>query len=518
MFGVNSAGIKCKMDSLQDILKRLKPQIWAVQETKLKPNQTLKCEVVDSFQMFYLYRQDSQGGGLVVGVDKDIESTLVREGNDVVEAIVVQVMLGTLSVKIIVGYGPQENASKEKKDKFWEFLEDEITKADLENQGLIIQMDGNLHAGPDVIKNDPNSQNSNGKLFTQFLERNPSLFVANNLNICEGTITRQRVLENKTEKAVLDFFVMNEIMRPFLLKMVIDEERDFCLSNFSQLKQNKRVIETDHNLMYVDFDIAIPKRKAERLEVFNLRNKNCQDLFTKETDENTKLLECFENELPLEVQSRNWLKVFNTVLYKCFRKVRVTNNVKKKDVKEKIIFERIELKKKSKLNTISEDMKIKIEERISQIEQEIGNEISERYHKEIVETLREFGGDEHNLNGSGRKKLWEKLKQKYPKCAPSVPVGKKDRAGNLISNHAGLKDLYLQTYIHRLRNRPMKTELLEMKKLKDQLFELRLRLANCNKSGPWTMDDLEFILKHIKTGKARDPNGWVNDLFRNDIA
>ena len=105
----------------------------------------------------------------------------------------------------------------------------------MENQGLLIQMDGNLHAGPDVIKNDPNTQNSNGKLFTQFLERNPSLFVAKNLNICEGTITRQRVLENKTEKAVLDFFVMNEIMRPFLLKMVIDEERVFCLSNCSQL-------------------------------------------------------------------------------------------------------------------------------------------------------------------------------------------------------------------------------------------------------------------------------------------
>ena len=279
MFGVNSAGIKCKMDSLQDILKRLKPQIWAVQETKLKPNQTLKCEVVDSFQMFYLYRQDSQGGGLVVGVDKDIESTLVREGNDVVEAIVVQVMLGTLSVKIIVGYGPQENASKEKKDKFWEFLEEEIIKAELENHGLIIQMDGNVHAGPEVVKNDPNCQNINGKLFTELLERNPNVFVANNLDLCEGTITRQRVLENRTEKAVLDFFIMNEIISPFLLKMLIDEERDFCLSNFSQMKQNRRVTETDHNLMYVHFDIVVPKRKTERVEVFNLRNKPCQDLF-----------------------------------------------------------------------------------------------------------------------------------------------------------------------------------------------------------------------------------------------
>ena len=261
MFGVNAAGIKCKLDSLKNILERLNPQIWAVQETKLKPNERIKCDATDNFQMFYLYRHESQGGGLVIGVDKEIESTLVREGNDLVEAIVVQVVIGKLTIKIIVGYGPQENAPKEKKDKFWEFLEDEIIKADLENHGLIIQMDGNLHAGPEVIKNDPNRQNNNGKLFTEFLERNPNVFVANNLSCCEGSITRKRILENRTEIAVLDFFIMNEIMRPFLIKMVIDEERNFCLSNFSQMKQNRRVIETDHNLMYSDFDIT-EKRSA----------------------------------------------------------------------------------------------------------------------------------------------------------------------------------------------------------------------------------------------------------------
>ena len=142
---------------------------------------------------------------MVIGVDKDIESTLVREGDDFVEAIVVQVIIGKLTVKIIVGYGPQENAPKEKKDKFWEFLEDEITKADLENQGLLIQMDGNLHAGPEIIKNDPNKQNRNGKLFVEFLERNSQLIVVNSLDICEGVITRRRELDDRTEEAVLDF-------------------------------------------------------------------------------------------------------------------------------------------------------------------------------------------------------------------------------------------------------------------------------------------------------------------------
>ena len=80
MFGVNAAGIKCKLDSLKNILKRLKPQIWSVQETKLKPDETLKGEEIDRFQMFYLNRQDSQGGGLAFGVDKEIESTLVGGG------------------------------------------------------------------------------------------------------------------------------------------------------------------------------------------------------------------------------------------------------------------------------------------------------------------------------------------------------------------------------------------------------------------------------------------------------
>ena len=101
----------------------------------------------------------------------------------------------------------------------WEFLEEEANKAELEGLGLIIQMDGNLHAGPELIKNDPNPQNNNGKLYMEFLIRNPNLIVANSLSNCQGLITRQRKLENRTEKAILDFFVMNEKLRPFLSKM-----------------------------------------------------------------------------------------------------------------------------------------------------------------------------------------------------------------------------------------------------------------------------------------------------------
>ena len=86
-----------------------------------------------------------------------------------------------------------------------------------------------------------------------------------------------------------------------------------------------------------------------------------------------------------------------------------------------------------------------------------------KYQNEILDTLKKLGGDSKMLNGSGRKKLWELLKKKYPKCSPSIPVGKKDRFGNLITYDEGLKKLYLQTYMHMLRNRPIEEKFEELK-------------------------------------------------------
>ena len=99
-----------------------------------------------------------------------------------------------------------------------------------------------------------------------------------------------------------------------------------------------------------------------------------------------------------------------------------------------------------------------------------------------------------------------------------MPVGKKDGQGNLITNHKQLKKLYLKTYTQRMRNRPMKTELGELKDLKDELFNVRLKLASKKKSEPWLMVDLEKVLKVLKKDKARDPNGWCNELFKNGVA
>ena len=303
--------------------------------------------------------------------------------------------------------------------------------------------------------------------------------------------------------------------------MLIDEDRVFCLRNIAQMKKNGRIIESDHNSMIAEFEIEIKRKKPSREEMFNLRNRDCQEAFKNATEVNPELIKCFENDLPIEVQSRKWMKNFNSVLHQSFRKVRIvnTNKKKKENLKMKsMLNERIQMRQDLKTVNITEEMKDKIELRIRQIEEDMEKEITEEYQKEVIEIMRELGGSEEGTGGDRRNKMWKLLKKNYPKILTALPVGKKDRNGNIITNHEGLKHLYLQTYINRLRNRPIKSGFEEIKKMKTELFELRLELAKNNKSQPWTMGDLEKALKGLKSDKARDPNGLVNELFKEGIA
>ena len=135
-----------------------------------------------------------------------------------------------------------------------------------------------------------------------------------------------------------------------------------------------------------------------------------------------------------------------------------------------------------------------------------------------METLRELGGEEDSIGGEGRKNMWKLLKNEFPKSSIAIPVSKKDRKGNLITNHESLKHLYLQTYINRLRNRAIKPGFEEIKNRKLELFKIRLDISKGKKSEPWELQNLEEAIKHLKNDKARDPDGLVNEIFKNEVA
>ena len=77
-----------------------------------------------------------------------------------------------------------------------------------------------------------------------------------------------------------------------------------------------------------------------------------------------------------------------------------------------------------------------------------------------------------------------------------------------------MKTLYLETFIHRLRSRPMKEELKWFRDLKEELCQERIKLSKLTKTKPWNLEDLDNVLKTLKKNKCRDPHGIINELFK----
>ena len=93
-------------------------------------------------------------------------------------------------------------------------------------------------------------------------------------------------------------------------------------------------------------------------------------------------------------------------------------------------------------------------------------------------------------------------------------MAKRDSYGNLITTVGPLKKLYIDTYVHRLRNRTMKPEYQDIYELKTKLWELRFEELKLNISAPWTMEHLQKILKKLKNNKTSDPSGYLNEIFK----
>ena len=167
---------------------------------------------------------------------------------------------------------------------------------------------GLYYLGEEVIESDPNHQNLNGKLFCDFLERMPHLSIINSLPVCEGSITRMRKTTQGMEKSILDVFVTGHRILPYITKMTVDENRKLALTNFNQVRNGGKVIESDHNVEILEVNLQFSNLKPERIEIFQFKNRNSQLEFKQLTTNTTDFSNCFKNELEFEDQANQWKK------------------------------------------------------------------------------------------------------------------------------------------------------------------------------------------------------------------
>ena len=163
------------------------------------------------------------------------------------------------------------------------------------------------------------------------------------------------------------------------------------------------------------------------------------------------------------------------------------------------------------LKKCKDEDKNKLEENLSLIESQITKSVAEENLRKIKENFEQLSNPDGLINING---MWNIKRKLFPKNKETLPFAKQNFDGKLITSQDGLKKLYLDTFIHRLRCRPIKHALSNLKKMKDELFAERLKLAKLSKSNPWNIIELQKVLKALKLNKSRDPHGLINELFK----
>ena len=118
--GVNAAGIRSKLLSFKKVLSELKPSVFCIEETKLKDAGKIKLENYVIFERVRTNRDG--GGGLALGCLKELHPVWVKEGDDQVETLSVNIFVQKLQIRCCVAYGCQESDAVEKKRCFLEIF------------------------------------------------------------------------------------------------------------------------------------------------------------------------------------------------------------------------------------------------------------------------------------------------------------------------------------------------------------------------------------------------------------
>ena len=123
--------------------------------------------------------------------------------------------------------------------------------------------------------------------------------------------------------------------------------------------------------------------------------------------------------------------------------------------------------------------------------EKVEGELAEEYFQNLKEASLDINCAE---GGNMQKEIWKLKKHMCPKnCDP--PTAMVDKDGNLVTNQEDIKEMANKAYTERLRNRPIKQGLEDIKESKERLAEKILSIAKDNKTEPWNINDLNDVLK-----------------------
>ena len=116
IFSTNAAGlVNGKVESLRSEVLNMKANLITVQETHFRKKGKFQIPNFITFESI----RSKKGGGTLIAAHKDLNPKLIEEYSEEFELLVIEVVTKEKEVRVITGYGPQENLEEEKRIPFF---------------------------------------------------------------------------------------------------------------------------------------------------------------------------------------------------------------------------------------------------------------------------------------------------------------------------------------------------------------------------------------------------------------
>ena len=496
LFSTNGAGlINGRIESLKSEVKNTAATVVTVQETHCRRKGRLQMDGMVVFEAI----RTKKGGGTMCAVQEELNPKLIEEYNDPFELLVVEIEVEQTDIRIITGYGPQENLEEEKRLPFFMALELEVAKAANAGKSVVIELDANSKLGAKYIPGDPHEATPNGKILSQIIERQ-DLVVVNGSSKCSGLITRRRRAKDKVEESIIDLVIISKDLDEELESLEIDEDRLHVLTRIKKTKKGLQRKVSDHNVLITKFKTKFTVSESiKKKETYNLKNKEAQKKFKKYTSNTNMLSSVLDSDENINIITKRLIKKINGCIAMNFKKVRINHG--KKSPKEKL-YEKVS---KMKANNMSRNKIEEVMEEIAAIEER-------QYEKVSLELAKTKDGAKLDPQ-----KFWKIRKQICPK-SKDPPSAMLDGKGNILTNNKSIEDRAIEVYTKRLEGNPVKPHQKRAETLTNELCKARLETSRKNKSEPWVMEDLKNAVKDLAKDKARDALDQANELFKEEVA
>ncbi len=431
--------------------------------------------------------------GVAIGVRlQTFKSVLDVTTTDLQDILSVRICMESCSIRVILGYAPQETEKIEVRENFFMELDIEVAKCILDGDlPLVI---GDLNAKIEMAENEINSITPNGKLLSGIVN-NHGLEVLNFSSLCKGK-WRTHVIRTTGASSVLDYVMTCCKLAKSVKEMVIDEECIFC--PFYTTTKKKIPQYSDHNAMIIKMSIEHSKKKTnpdvswkitpEGIQNFqDITNSDLRDI--ESTNKPQKMYNMLEN---------NILKSMD----KCFEK----RKAKKIFPLKKYFYEMY--KKVTAFARKGKAQRIVAKTYIQEINRMNAEATSAIRNEQVKSTLKKLTVDGKFSPDSFYKLCKKSRKQTMMGTSVETDDGTELFGDELILN------AYRDEFIHRLRTRDIIPELKNFEMRTEQICKLKLLETKTNKEPDYTTKELEVVLAGLKKGKASGRDKIPPDVLK----